>query len=248
MHRLKSMHDTGLVKRIEAAFEHEPRINLHRHPVRVEQGEGVVTLEGTVDNIAAKKLALEIAAGMPGVSGVVDRLRIEPSVKMTDAEIGDHLRDALLSEHAFRDFSIEVESPGRKEVVRRALGEPYAFIHAAVADGVVTLNGQVPSLSHKRLSGLLAFWIPGSRDVVNGMEVVPDETDNDDEITDAVRLALEKDRFVDETEVRVRTRDRVVTLEGFVPNGRIREMAEIDAWFIFGVDRVVNRIEIRAPK
>jgi osmotically-inducible protein OsmY len=241
------MNDTDLARRIEAAFEHELRINLHRYPLRVEHGEGVVTLEGTVEDIAAKKLALEIAAGTPGVSGVVDRLRIDPSVRMADAEIRDHLRDAFSSEPAFREISIQVESPGRKEVVRRAHGEPYAFIHAEVAGGVVTLNGQVPSLSHKRLAGVLAFWIPGTRDVVNGTEVVPDETDNDDEITDAVRLVLEKDRFVDETEVRILTRDRVVTLEGVVPNDRIRKMAELDAWFVFGVDRVLNRLEIRAP-
>jgi osmotically-inducible protein OsmY len=38
-----------------------------------------------------------------------------------------------------------------------------------------------------------------------------------------------------------------VTLEGVVPNDRIRKMAELDAWFVFGVDRVLNRLEIRAP-
>jgi osmotically-inducible protein OsmY len=93
---------------------------------------------------------------------------------------------------------------------------------------------------------VLAWWIPGSRDVVNGIEVVPDEIDNDDEITDAVRLVLEKDRLVDEAEIRARTRDRVVTLEGLVPNDSVREMAELDAWFVFGVDGVVNRLELRA--
>jgi osmotically-inducible protein OsmY len=132
-------------------------------------------------------------------------------------------------------------------VIRRARGEPYSFINAAVEDGIVTLNGQVRSLSHKRLAGVLAWWIPGTRDAINGIEVVPDQIDDDDEITDAVRLVLEKDRFVDETEIRIHTTDRVVTLEGYVPNDRIREMAEMDAWFVFGVDRVVNRLETRAP-
>ena len=93
---------------------------------------------------------------------------------------------------------------------------------------------------------MLAWWIPGTRDVVNGMEVVPDQVDNDDEITDAVRLVLEKDRLVDESEIRARTSNRVVTLEGLVPNDRIREMAEIDAWLVFGVDGVVNRLELQA--
>jgi osmotically-inducible protein OsmY len=238
--------EASLVKRIRAAFEHEARINLHRHPVRISVEGDAVVLEGEVENIAVKKTALGIAAATPGVTGLVDRLRIARPTRMTDAEIRGRLRDTLQQEPAFRDVTLLVGSPGRRESIRKAQGEPYAFIDAAVDDGVVTLNGQLPSLSHKRLAGVLAWWIPGTRDVVNGMEVVPDQVDNDDEITDAVRLVLEKDRLVDETEIRAHTRNRVVTLEGLVPNGRIREMAEIDAWLIFGVDGVVNRLELQA--
>jgi len=238
--------EANLAKRIRAAFEHESRINLHRHPIRISVEDDAVVLEGEVENIAVKKTALQIAAGTPGVTGVVDRLRIARSTSMTDAEIRDHLRNALLQEPAFRDVTLLVQSPGRRESIRKAQGEPYAFIDAAVDDGVVTLNGQLPSLSHKRLAGVLAWWIPGTRDVVNGMEVVPDQVDNDDEITDAVRLVLEKDRLVDETEIRAHTRNRVVTLEGLVPNDRVREMTELDAWLVFGVDGVVNRLEVQA--
>jgi osmotically-inducible protein OsmY len=75
-----------------------------------------------------------------------------------------------------------------------------------VTDGVVTLNGDVPSLSHKRLAGALAWWVPGCRDVVNGLEEVPPEEDNDDELTDAVRLVLEKNPFVNATKIRVHSR------------------------------------------
>jgi len=106
----------------------------------------------------------------------------------------------------------------------------------------VTLDGEVESLSHKRLAGLLAWWVPGTRDVVNGIEVKPYEDDNDDEITAAVAIALEKDRLVTADSIKVSTRNSVVTLEGVVPNRRQAEMAESDAWYIFGVDRVVNHL------
>lgn len=235
-----------LAKDIRAAFEHEPRINLHRHPIRIAVEGGTVVLEGEVENVAVKKTALEIAASKPGVSGVVDRLRIARPTPMTDPEIRDHLRDAFLQEPAFREVTLVVQSPGRRESIRKARGEPYAFIDAAVEDGVVTLNGRLPSLSHKRLAGVLAWWIPGTRDVVNGIEVSPDQIDDDGEITDAVRLVLEKDRLVDEAQIRARTRDRVVTLEGLVPDDRVREMAELDAWLVFGVDGVVNRLEVQS--
>jgi len=63
----------------------------------------------------------------------------------------------------------------------------------SVEDGVVTLDGRVSSLSHKSLAGALAWWVPGSRDVINGIEVAPPQEISDSEITEAVRLVLEKD-------------------------------------------------------
>ena len=117
-------------------------------------------------------------------------------------------------------------------------------IEISVEDGVVTLDGEVPSLSHKRLAGALAWWIPGSRDVVNGLGVEPDEEDNDDELTDAVRLILEKDPFVDAGQVRVTAEGCIVHLTGFVPTETERERAEDDAWCTFGVDDVTNEITV----
>ena len=40
------------------------------------------------------------------------------------------------------------------------------------------------------------------------------------------------------------TVDAVVTLAGLVPSESEREMAEWDAWYVFGVDRVHNKIEV----
>ncbi|HEX5084031.1 MAG TPA: BON domain-containing protein, partial [Blastocatellia bacterium] len=111
-------------------------------------------------------------------------------------------------------------------------------------EGVVLLEGQAPSLSHKRLAGVLAWWVPGSRDVLNCLEVVPPEEDNDGEITDAVKLILDKDPFVDDVEILVTARNRVVTLDGAVRSEGEKGMAEFDAWFVFGVDKVINKIQV----
>ena len=93
---------------------------------------------------------------------------------------------------------------------------------------------------------MLAWWVPGSANVLNCIEVTPPEEDNDDEITDATRIALEKDPFVNADQIRVTTRNKVVTLEGVAPQLRTkREMAEFDAWYVFGVDKVINKIEIQ---
>jgi osmotically-inducible protein OsmY len=206
--------------------------------------DGTLTLEGEVRDIAAKKLALERAAALPEVSGIVDRLRVRPAQPMGDGAIRDHLRDALLQEPAFTDFAIHTRRDGRLEAVR----EPPAArgaLELAVEDGVVTLNGRVPGLDDKRLAGVLAWWVPGSRDVINGVAVEPPEEDSDELILEAVRLVLEKDPFVDASQIRVGVRNARVRLTGAVPTEAEREMAEFDAWYVFGVDLVDNRIEVR---
>jgi osmotically-inducible protein OsmY len=230
-----------IIKRVFAALEQEPRIGLHRRPVEVSVSEGVLTLSAELDDVAAKKLALELAGAVPGVTGIVDRLRVTPAEPMEDGDIRDHVCDALLQEPAFADCTIKALIKGELETVRDAPNAA-GVIEVEVEGGVVTFNGQAGSLSHKRLAGVLAWWVPGSRDVVNGLEVVPPMEDNDDEVVDAVRLALEKDPFVNASQIRVSCRDYVVTLAGEVPREKERDMAEADAWYVFRVNRVANNI------
>ena len=202
--------------------------------------DGDLTIEGAVSSVAAKKLVLERAAALPGVGGIVDRLHVRPAQQMSDPQIRDAVRNALIEEPALAGCGIYVaDQPVR---VPPAID---GKISLSVSDGIVTLDGEVCGLGRKRLAGLLAWWVPGSRDVINGLGVIPDETDSDDEITDAVRIALEKDPFVNAAQIRVSTRASVVTLCGLVPTESERDTAAADAWYIFGVDKVTNEIEVQ---
>lgn len=235
-----------IVKAVRAAFEHEPRINLHRYPVHLACSDGDLVVEGEMENIVAKKLALELAAAVPGVSGIVDRLRVAPAQPMGDGALRAHVRDALLQESVFANCRLRVRDKHQVETWREPGSAAAGGIEVAVEEGVVTLTGQVPSLSHKRLAGVLAWWVPGSREVINGLEVVPPADDNDEEITEAVCLVLEKDPFVNAAQIRVRTTNARVTLAGLVANGREKDMAECDAWYVFGVDQVSNALAVQA--
>ncbi|HXF94398.1 MAG TPA: BON domain-containing protein [Nitrospiraceae bacterium] len=234
-----------VIKAVRAAFEREPRINLHKYPVKVEFADGVLTLEGEAEHIAAKKLCMELAAAVPGVTGIVDRLRVAPSTHMGDGAILDAVRDALLQEPTLGNCTIMVKRKGRFETVREANTEPHGVIQVSVEDGVVLLDDHVTSLTQKRLAGVLAWWVPGSRDVINGMAVEPSQEDSDEELAKAVRLALKKDPFVDVDRIRVTADRGTVTLEGSVPTPTQKDMAEFDAWYVFGVDKVVNNLEVR---
>jgi len=235
-----------ITKSLRAALEHEPRVNLHRDRIEIAFGQGVATLAGEVADIAAKRLALEHAAALPAVIGVIDRLHVRPAEPMGDGEIADRVVGALSQEPVFEECAIRRQVGEVAEQVRAAGPERKRYwIECRVDGGVVTLDGDVPSLSHKRLAGALAWWVPGSRDVVNGLGVEPDEQDNEGEILDALRLVLEKDPLVDATRIRASCEGSIITLDGYAANDRQRDLAEYDAWAVFGVDKVINRIAVQ---
>lgn len=235
----------GITRQVQRALEIEPRINLHRTPVAIRTLDGAVVLEGEVDSVAAKKLALEIAAAVEGVRGVIDRLRVVPSERRGDGAVRDTLCSFLLSEPELRNCAVSARVKGRARTLREAPRDGSGAIEVAVADGVITLEGTVISLSHKRVAGVLAWWTPGCRDVINALDVQPDEEDNDAEVVDALQLVLEMDPLVHAAQIRPSCRNFVVTLEGCVQTEEERRQAERDAWCLFAVDRVVNRIEVR---
>lgn len=237
------MGPNSVVDAVRRHLDAEPRIDVLHHPIALSFADGVLTMEGELADLRAKKIALERAASVTGVNHIVDRLRVAPARIMGDAEIRDHVRDLLLEEPTLQPLAWAPPPPEaglalRPDVVLGTIG-------ISVARGIVTLDGLVPSLSHKRLAGVLTWWVPGVRDVVNGLEVVPPEEDDDGEISDAVRLVLEKDPLVDASQLGVSTHQAVVTLTGVVRCDVERQVAERDAWCVFGVDGVTNEIEVR---
>jgi osmotically-inducible protein OsmY len=231
-----------VLNRARAALRSEPRLRPSHTAIHLEFSEGAMTVEGEVENVAAKKLALEHIAAVPGVTGILDRLRVSPAQKMGDGKIRALVRDSLLQDPALSNLTIQIVDKGGLVMIREIPGGGVGSITLRVEDGIVTLDGEVPGLAQKRLAGVLAWWVPGSRDVINGLGVEPPEEDNDLQIKEAVQIALDKDPFVDASQVRVSVRDRIVTLQGLVPFPSEREMAESDAWYVFGVDRVINAI------
>ena len=238
-----------ILKALRAALEREPLINLHRWPIQLGVTENnALLLEGDTGSIAAKKLILEIAGAMPGVRGVVDRLHVEPVEHKGDGAILDTLMTLLLDARELKNCTLRAMKKGQATTLQEVRSEDTSgYILASVKDWVVTLDGWVISLSHKRLAGALAWWVPGCRDVVDALEVLPPEQDNDDEVSDALSLVLEMDPMIPQPgQIRIHTDHYVVTLEGLVGSETEKNRAEQDAWSLFAVDKVVNRIAVRA--
>ena len=228
-----------------AAIRSEARIGPHFKPAHFEiDADGTATIQAEVDNVAIKRLALERLAATRGVTAIVDRLRVKPAFAMSDDGILDHLRKAFYDESAFRQLAIKEREGGKVRLVRDAFEDARGEIEFEVKKGVVVLNGRVPGLASKRLAGVLAWWVPGARDVVNGIAVESPEEDAPIRIEEAVRIALDKDPFVDASQVRVGVRHRTVRLTGSVHSREARDAAEWDAWYVLGVDDVVNELEV----
>lgn len=234
-----------VMKQVQAAIAREAGVDGQNSPIGLSYCDGSLLLVGEVAHIAAKKLALKAAAGVDGVTSVTDRLRVAAGSTPGDGATRDAVCKLLLRQIDFRNCGLHAQVKKQRETLRDASPEASGSIEVAVDDGVVTLSGKVISLSHKRLAGVLAWWAQGCRDVVNALAVVPAEDDNDDEIVDALHLVLEADPYVHADRIGIGSADHVVTLEGVVASEGERARAEMDAWYLYAVDGVVNRLEVR---
>src|SRR5438132_11277372 len=105
----------AITKQVHALLERETRIKLHRHPVEIHNANGVVVLEGELPDVAAKKLALERAASVRGVDGIVDRLRVSPGERRGDGAVRDSLARMLLEQPEFRNCTLRSYTNERTE-------------------------------------------------------------------------------------------------------------------------------------
>ena len=238
---------TAVEKAVLAALERAPGVNLHRWPVQIEYNviNRALTLEGEVGNIIAKRRAYECVSRVDGVDGVIDRLRVRPGEARGDGAIRTSITQSFLNEPTLRDCALHAYHKGIMEILRVPPGGK-DMIGVTVVDGVAELTGHVGSLSHKQLAGVLAWWAPGCRDVLNVMTVEPPEASNDGEVADALRLVLEKDPLIHHAdELGIGVHHNVVTLSGIVTTEEERRQAEYNAWYLVGVHDVINRLEVR---
>jgi osmotically-inducible protein OsmY len=221
---------------IQAALDRHPRLHLKPGDIDIRVEDDVLVLEGTVDDIAARRLVPAIVSETIRGKGLLDRLRVRPDEPRDDSELGTAVERLLTQEPVFTGTRIlSGQLAGHNTPAKNEL-------RVSVAEGVVRISGTVGSLTHRRIAEALAWWVPGVADVDNRIYVSPAERDTDDEITDAVRLLLEKDPWIDAGHLGIRTLDRVVTLSGTLPGDEQKTMAENNAWYVAGVRDVRNEI------
>lgn len=218
-----------LVSALLAALAQDGDINLHEYPIRITY-QDTLQLEGEVANIIAKRKARRIALQLSGLPNIEDHLHLRPGEHRSGKALQDATVDALAQEPAFRDIRVYSGQATPPDIEQ--------WISTSANGCVVRLDGQMSSLSHRRLAEVIVWWVPGICDVHNHLRVRPAEQDNDGEISDAIRMVLEKDPLLHAENISANTRGRVVTLEGYVHSPEQRRMAVYDCWYVPGVHDV----------
>jgi osmotically-inducible protein OsmY len=224
--------DEDVLADVQAAVRDDPVAD--EEELRIKVADGHVTLEGAVDSFSEKGLVETTVAGVHGVIGIDNQIKVVVTTTRSDSEI-------------------------KPEILRRFELNPYlaaGLIETEVEDGVVTLSGIVGSASEKSVAGLLC-WVAGVREVDDSGLEVKSRLDrkglrdmftafrNDVQIQQSVEDALLYDPRVRGMNITVRSRDGAVSLLGNVTTLAAKRAAERDAKNTLGVRRVINHLKVR---
>jgi osmotically-inducible protein OsmY len=239
-----------VLKQVMAAFERESHLKLHNHPIHMSFDGDALTVTGEVPDIASKKRLLQLTQLHSEGTRLVDQLRVTANPPVRDGELRTHICERLAQAVDFRNCVICARIKGELEVLRGTMdpagNDGSGVIEVTVEDGVVTLTGQVISLSHRRLASVTVWWVGGCRDVVNLLQLVPAEADGDVEISEALHLVLETDQRVRAEQITINVENQKITLAGWVATEAEKRQAEQDAWCLDAIEGVVNHIQVRA--
>ena len=238
-----------LAKAIRAALEHDERVNLHRSPIHVKVEDELIVLEGEAEDICTKRTAARIAHQVAEEAPVADRVRLIPAERPEkhdeiDGRIRDEVVTAFMDEPVFRDHDLFVVEKGERRRLRDLTPED-GEITLAVDHGVVTLEGKVRSLTHRRLAEVLAWWTAGVVQVENHLQVVPPEEENDGELADAIEMILERDPMIHRDNLIVTVKDHTVRVTGSVASPEEKALVLRDLCYIPGVHEIEDAIEVR---
>ena len=190
----------------------DTRVNSELIGVNVENGH--VKLFGTVESLEEKSLANSIAGSVVGVQSVMNAIRVKPKMSK-DQKIQNSIQHLILE--------TGIHSPNT--------------IAVRVADGVVTLEGNVSQRKDKQAAFRLAQSVKGVREVKNLLQVV-ETIRSDKDIYNDIILYLLWSPLVDVNQFEVEVKNGVVSFQGRVDHLVYKEVLVIDVENIQGVKEV----------
>lgn len=216
-------HGNAVIARVERQLRaHLPAAGA---TIKASEQEGQITLDGWVDSYVKREIAQELAESVPGVSAVVNQIRVLPVSERTDEQIAESVRAAIRGDMATRALEIDV----------------------AVENGVVRLSGEVQTEPQRRVVGWMASRLIGVRDVVNQIQLNP-EPRSDEAIQEDLQEHFATNPVFNENDVAVEVNEGVARLTGTVDSALEKTWAMTDAW-VPGVRQVdVSELRVQFPE
>jgi osmotically-inducible protein OsmY len=229
----KPVHDTELVANVDKALLYDPATASYE--IEVAAKDGKITLTGTVDSWAEKKLAEQVASSVRGVETLDNQITIEYGARPSDTELARDIQELLAQDVLVERDTIEV----------------------TVHDGEAKLTGKVGSAAERARAKALA-WTAGVSEVDDeGLTIdwllsdfaLREQPNRHSaaQIERAIEDAAKYDPRVLSFEIRPAVTGNTVTLHGIVDNLAAKRAAEQLARNTVGVAEVINEIEVK-PK
>jgi osmotically-inducible protein OsmY len=131
--------------------------NMQEVAVKVDGESSIVHLKGTVGSMAVRSRAQEVADAVVGTSGrVLNELTVKGLNDTTADDLDGQIRRGL-------DKMIDNDP---------ALNQ--RDVSFEVANGMVTVNGEVRTVDEKNRVGEMTKAAPGVKDVANGLQIKPE--------------------------------------------------------------------------
>lgn len=191
--------------------------------ISVKVNDGSVELEGDVTSLTAKDAAFDDAYLVDGVLSVKNDLDVRFPAEKTvpsDLDIKTNLINTLSFNSDLESYKIDV----------------------SVDNGWITLEGTVNAYWEKVAAENEALDINGVLGVTNNLGVVPTDSYLDENIAEDIVNALERNVYVNASDIDVKVEDGEVTLDGTVKTYKAKNAAYDSALYTPGVILVNNRI------
>lgn len=186
--------------------------------------QGIVHLQGNVNNLAQANIALQLASSVMGVKDIVNQLKIGDLETPSD--------DASLVNAIERTFAISGKVSAQD-------------IQTQCYNGTVYLNGTVDTRDEKEYAEQLATTVPGVHKVNNRLDTRHGNTDQDNELTNILRQELRNNPWdTPSAQIEAYVIDSTAFLAGEVYSIEARILAERTAAGIDGITQVQNDIEV----
>lgn len=194
-------------------------LDLDVYSINIDCVNGLVRLDGLVENAEARHKAEKIASSVEGVRYVDNSLTVPMDGDISDRKLENAAREAVSREAGLDLKNVEVK----------------------VVEGNVVLKGDVQSVGDVHTAEEAVERVKGVRDAINELGVRG--IGRDEQINLTVEQNIASDRELAQLDITAYTEDGMVFLHGAVNTPEQRERAEALAAQVEGVREIRNRLK-----